>query len=135
VHKKLLVQAAACNLALLLRSLLGAGTPKGLRDRVAALLFAILRALLAYPTHRRLTGEVSDKPTLSHRGFETRLTTCGVEKGAVQTRAASRHPTFPCLLATANPLAALHPPPALSRFSLLLCNLCNDGYMNVTSIK
>ena len=65
VHKKLLVQAAACNLALLMRSMLGAGTPKGLQDRVAALLFAILRALLAYPTHRRLTGEVSDKPTLT----------------------------------------------------------------------
>jgi transposase len=65
VHKKLLVQAAACNLALLLHSMLGAGTPKGLQDRMAALLFALLRALLAYPTHRRLTGEVSGKPTLT----------------------------------------------------------------------
>jgi transposase len=65
VHKKLLLQAAACNLALLLRSMLGAGTPKGLQDRMAALIFAILRALLAYPTHQRLAGDVSDKRTLT----------------------------------------------------------------------
>ena len=49
VHKKLLLQAAACNLALLLRSMLGTGTPKGLRDRVAALLFAILRRSAGLP--------------------------------------------------------------------------------------
>jgi transposase len=43
VQKKLLLQAAACNLALLLRQKLGAGTPRGLHDRVGGLFFAILR--------------------------------------------------------------------------------------------
>jgi hypothetical protein len=40
VHKKLLLQAAACNLALLIRALLGTGKPKAAHDR--ALLLAIL---------------------------------------------------------------------------------------------
>ena len=34
VQKKLLLQAAACNLALLLRKMIGAGTPRALRDLV-----------------------------------------------------------------------------------------------------
>ena len=37
VQKKLLLQAAACNLGLLLRQMLGAGTPRALRDRLADL--------------------------------------------------------------------------------------------------
>lgn len=36
VHKKLLIQAAACNLALLLRSRYGAGKPRAAHDRVVA---------------------------------------------------------------------------------------------------
>ena len=42
VHKKLLIQAAACNLALLLRSCYGAGKPKAAHDRVVAAVLAIL---------------------------------------------------------------------------------------------
>lgn len=42
VHKKLLLQAAACNLALLMRALLGAGKPKAAHDCVNGLLLAIL---------------------------------------------------------------------------------------------
>jgi transposase len=42
VHKKLLIQAAACNLALLLRSSYGAGKPKAAHDRVVAAVLAIL---------------------------------------------------------------------------------------------
>jgi hypothetical protein len=34
VHKKLLIQAAACNLALLLRSQHGSGKPRAAHDRV-----------------------------------------------------------------------------------------------------
>ena len=45
VQKKLLLQAVACNLALLLRQQGGAGTPRGLHDRVRVLIFAILRLL------------------------------------------------------------------------------------------
>ena len=46
VHKKLLLQAAACNLALLMRSLYGAGKPRAAHDRVVAI-FAILAFLKA----------------------------------------------------------------------------------------
>jgi transposase len=43
VHKKLLIQAAACNLALLMRALSGAGKPKAAHDRRGKLVFAILQ--------------------------------------------------------------------------------------------
>src|SRR5258708_3958352 len=45
VHKKLLIQAAACNLALLLRSLYGAGKPRAAHDRIVEAVFAILAFL------------------------------------------------------------------------------------------
>ena len=50
VKKKLLLQAAACNLALLLRTKHGAGTPRGLAEAVKRLceeILALLRALQA----------------------------------------------------------------------------------------
>jgi transposase len=47
VHKKLLMQAAACNLALLMRSLHGAGKPRAAHDRVFEAIFAILAFLKA----------------------------------------------------------------------------------------
>jgi transposase len=43
VHKKLLLQAAACNLALLLRSLYGAGKPRAAHDRRIRRISTILR--------------------------------------------------------------------------------------------
>jgi len=45
VQKRLLLQAAACNLALLLRKMMGAGTPRALQDVVARLFFILLRLL------------------------------------------------------------------------------------------
>ena len=45
VHKKFLIQAAACNLALLLRSIHGAGKPRAAHDRAVAAIFAILAFL------------------------------------------------------------------------------------------
>ena len=42
VHKKLLVQAAACNLALLMRSVYGAGKPRAAHDQSVEAIFAIL---------------------------------------------------------------------------------------------
>jgi transposase len=42
VHKKLLIQAAACNLALLMRSLYGAGKPRAAHDRIIEAVFAWL---------------------------------------------------------------------------------------------
>ncbi len=50
VVKRVLLQAAACNLALILRSLIGAGTPKGFSDHKANLFFALLCASDALTT-------------------------------------------------------------------------------------
>ena len=47
VHKKLLIQAAACNLALLMRSIYGAGKPKAAQDQVRTAVFAILAFIRA----------------------------------------------------------------------------------------
>ena len=47
VHKRLLIQAAACNLALLLRSWYGAGKPKAAHDLKAAAIFAFLWVMSA----------------------------------------------------------------------------------------
>ena len=57
VLKKLLLQATACNLALLLRQKVGAGTPRGLHDRVRGLFFAILRLLVLIADRRQATKE------------------------------------------------------------------------------
>jgi transposase len=45
VQKRLLLQAAGCNLALLLRKIMGAGTPRALQDVAARLFFILLRLL------------------------------------------------------------------------------------------
>src|SRR6267142_1075242 len=42
VHKKLLIQAAACNLALLMRSMYGAGKPRSAHDQAVEAVFALL---------------------------------------------------------------------------------------------
>jgi transposase len=47
VHKKFLIQAAACNLALLMRSLYGAGKPRAAHDRAAQAIFVILAVIKA----------------------------------------------------------------------------------------
>jgi transposase len=56
VQKKLLLQATACNLALLLRKMIGAGTPRALQDVVAHVVWALLRLVwttdgVSEPTH------------------------------------------------------------------------------------
>ena len=50
VHKKLLIQAAACNLALLMRTLYGAGKPRAAHDRQNQLILAILQLYSALTT-------------------------------------------------------------------------------------
>jgi transposase len=47
IHKRLLIQAAACNLALLLRSLHGAGKPRAAHDLRSATNLAFLRLTIA----------------------------------------------------------------------------------------
>jgi transposase len=51
VHKKLLIQAAACNLALLMRSIYGTGKPKAAHDQVrqaVSAMLAFIRAVEAF---------------------------------------------------------------------------------------
>jgi hypothetical protein len=68
VHKKLLIQAAACNLALLMRTLYGAGNPKAAHDRRRELVFAILRLYLALANQQiRLHPGSSQMSRLSAR--------------------------------------------------------------------
>ena len=45
VHKKFLIQAAACNLALLLRSRYGSGKPRAAQDRAAEAILMILAVI------------------------------------------------------------------------------------------
>jgi len=47
VHKKLLIQAAACNLALLMRALYGAGKPKAAHDQAKEALFVVWLFIIA----------------------------------------------------------------------------------------
>ena len=47
VHKKFLMQAAACNLALLMRSLYGSGKPRAAHERVIEVVFAFLAIMKA----------------------------------------------------------------------------------------
>jgi transposase len=47
VHKKLLIQAAACNVALLMRSLFGAGKPRAAHDLAVEAILAILTFITA----------------------------------------------------------------------------------------
>jgi transposase len=64
VHKKLLIQAAACNLALLMRSLYGAGKPKAAQDQLRPAVFAILAFIRAV--------EAFCQPPAKHSGFLSR---------------------------------------------------------------
>jgi transposase len=51
VHKKLLIQAAACNLALLMRSMYGAGKPRAAHDQAVEVIFAILALIKGHIQH------------------------------------------------------------------------------------
>jgi transposase len=73
VHKKFLIQAAGCNLALLMRSLYGSGKPRAAHDRVIEAIFvywALLRAVqtLSEATPQTLTGEKRFCCRLKHTG-------------------------------------------------------------------
>jgi transposase len=62
VHKRLLLQAAACNLALLMRSLFGAGKPRAAADRAkeaALLLLRLITVSNVGQNGRRLAATVS----------------------------------------------------------------------------
>jgi transposase len=65
VHKKLLIQAAACNLALLLRSWYGAGKPRAAHDRIVAAVFAILAFMSVVESLYRRSGRELPKSASS----------------------------------------------------------------------
>jgi transposase len=71
VAKRVLQQAAAFNLALILRSITKAGTPKGLADLKTKLLFALWQVLAAFPPFSApITRSVSAFwPTSSERTY------------------------------------------------------------------
>ena len=79
VHEKLLIQAAACNLALLMRSRYGSGKPKAAHDRAAELILALLAFQAGVET---LFSPVS----ALHHDFLTPLRICwhhsGLSEGA-----------------------------------------------------
>jgi transposase len=68
VHKKLLVQAAACNLALLMRSIYGAGKPRAAHDQSVEAIFAILALIRVLESAWEASWANSDElPHQAHR--------------------------------------------------------------------
>jgi len=67
VHKKLLLQAAACNLALLLRSYYGAGKPRAAHDRIIEAVFAILALMSLMSAVEGLSQQWSANSTSPRR--------------------------------------------------------------------
>jgi transposase len=68
VHKKLLVQAAACNLALLMRSIYGAGKPRAAHDHSVEAIFAILALIRVLESvWEAWVGELRRTPHQAHR--------------------------------------------------------------------
>jgi transposase len=64
VHKKVLIQAAACNLALLMRSMYGAGKPRAAHERPAEACLAILAFMvLVEPIHKVQYADFHDSAT------------------------------------------------------------------------
>jgi transposase len=63
VQKRLLLQAAACNLALLLRKMIGVGTPRALQDVGRTLLFVLMRLVsITHGVNRPVPGPLG-RPT------------------------------------------------------------------------
>ena len=71
ILKRLLIHAGAFNLGLLMRHLLGIGTPRGLQDRPAAVTAALLALLGA--TRRRLIAIIAWHPLMAAVGWFPRL--------------------------------------------------------------
>jgi len=81
VHKKLLIQAAACNLALLMRSLYGAGKPRAAHDQTVKAILALLAFLqviddLSTPR----SANSGHQPRISHRSGNCNIILTGSRK-------------------------------------------------------
>ena len=76
VHKKLLIQAAACNLALLMRSLYGAGKPRAAHDRTIQAIFGVLAFMQAVESSPWPWSANSDRYLKVLGGSKTGRRTC-----------------------------------------------------------
>jgi transposase len=86
VHKKLLLQAAACNLALLLRSRYGAGKPRAAHDRIREAIFAILAFInVVESLYRRLGCELPKSTATSSPSKDIRGGFSSPENGGLDT--------------------------------------------------
>ena len=76
IHKRLLIQAAACNLALRLRSLHGAGKPRAAHDLKSAAILAFLRLTIAIfgAIYVDLASPLIPWPNSDARGFHRKRT-------------------------------------------------------------
>jgi transposase len=84
ILKRLLIHAGGFNLGLLVRSILGVGTPRGLQDRLAAVLATVL-ALIAVAQQRFIEICASRRGIAAMRGPITLSTTLVVNSSAVAT--------------------------------------------------
>jgi hypothetical protein len=83
ILKRLLIHAGAFNLGLLVRSMLGVGTPRGLQGRLGAVLATVL-ALIAVTQRRRI--EIRTMRVIeAMRGLLTEATTLLVNSSAAAT--------------------------------------------------
>ncbi|HSM78925.1 MAG TPA: transposase [Bryobacteraceae bacterium] len=78
VHKKLLIQAAACNLALLMRSLYGAGKPKAAQDQLRQAVFVILAFTRAVETFAQPPSAYSGHLMRKRRTWTLHFSCCRV---------------------------------------------------------
>jgi len=80
VHKKLLIQAAACNLALLMRSIYGTGKPKAAHDGLRQAVFAILAFIRAVETFLQPPSVYSDALALKPKASSNDFLSCRAPK-------------------------------------------------------
>lgn len=78
VHKKLLIQAAACNLALLMRSIYGTGKPRAAHDAWHKAIFAILGFIKAVDTFYQSQSVYSGYLVRLRRTSTNRVSPCGI---------------------------------------------------------
>ena len=84
ILKRLLIHAGGFNLGLLIRSMLGVGTPRGLQGRLATVIAAVL-ALIAVPDRRFTIVRAAGPAIAAMRGLVTLPTTLVVNSSAAAT--------------------------------------------------
>jgi transposase len=84
ILKRLLIHAGGYNLGLLIRSILGVGTPRGLQGRLAAVL-AVVSTLIAVARHRFIEIRGVRRVNVATSGWGTLPTTLVVNSSAATT--------------------------------------------------